>query len=421
MSHTNEGHKYDWSEISKGLRTDAVVSSTSNLRNHYDVTVIGSGFCDLVAARNLSLNRDIRLLLLEARDRIGGRTWTAKEWGEDLEMGDTSLHWHQPHVYAEMHRHGLERHLKTLAATTDTKYMLYKPEGSSVQRIDDVEKIAGEFFGIDGTTPHRLNQLELPQHDKDLFVSQPNSFGSCIAQDLAWTDALRWYAVCGYGLATMYDAVGGFKLGGGAEYRGNRIFSKVVNAIKQTKDSKMFEPPLAPGKQNAIQDGHINFGEKYIASLDAVKGNWFANTSDFKDSCFFFGMKDHNGTQSANRAGTYAMMFGQSSKLQDSTNSDEIIAEFKKLQPSGNVRGYASHTWSKDPYAKGAWFAASPGWATKNLKALQEPHGRVFMASADWAQGWRGFIDGAIEQGTRAAAITKLALEQENGTVDAKL
>ncbi|KAJ5031342.1 hypothetical protein J3E73DRAFT_178756 [Bipolaris maydis] len=433
MSHTNEGHKYDWSEISKGLRTDAVVSSTSNLRNHYDVTVIGSGFCGLVAARNLSLNRDIRLLLLEARDRIGGRTWTAKEWGEDLEMGDTSLHWHQPHVYAEMHRHGLERHLKTLAATTDTKYMLYKPEGSSVQRIDDPWQKYDHLSCQD-----RLNQLELPQHDKDLFVSQPNSFGSCIAQDLAWTDALRWYAVCGYGLATMYDAVGGFKLGGGgttnmcrdilAEYRGNRIFSKVVNAIKQTKDSKMVVIACAdgssynaPGKQNAIQDGHINFGEKYIASLDAVKGNWFANTSDFKDSCFFFGMKDHNGTQSANRAGTYAMMFGQSSKLQDSTNSDEIIAEFKKLQPSGNVRGYASHTWSKDPYAKGAWFAASPGWATKNLKALQEPHGRVFMASADWAQGWRGFIDGAIEQGTRAAAITKLALEQENGTVDAKL
>lgn len=114
-------------------------------------------------------------------------------------------------------------------------------------------------------------------------------------------------------------------------------------------------------------------------------------------------------------------MFGQNGKLQDPTNSDEIISEFKKLQPNGNVRGYVSHTWSNDPYAKGAWFAAGPGWATKHLKALQEPHGRVFMASADWAQGWRGFIDGAIEQGARAAVITKLALEQENGGVDAKL
>ncbi|EUC30525.1 hypothetical protein COCCADRAFT_28590 [Bipolaris zeicola 26-R-13] len=492
MSHTKEGHKYDKSGISKGLRTDAVVSSTSNPRDNYDAIVIGGGFCGLVAARNLSLNRDLKVLLLEARDRIGGRTWTAKEWGEDLEMGGTYVHWHQPHFYAEMHRHSLEKHLKTSAGTTHMEYVLYKPEGSSVQKIDDVvgynaklAKIAEEFFSIDGLTPRqvmpypheplrpqpwhkhdhlscqdRLNQLDLPQSDKDLFVPHTNSFGSCNAQDLAWTDALRWYAAGGYSLPTMYDAVGCFKLGGGgttnmcrhilAEYQGDRVFNKAVNSIKQTKDSKKvivscadgsaysakrvvctiplnclgditFEPPLAPAKQNAVQDGHINTGEKYVVSLDEVQGHWFTNTSDSKDSSFLFGIKDHDGTPSANRPGTYVLMFGQNGKLQDPTNSDEIISEFKKLQPNGNVRGYVSHTWSNDPYAKGAWFAAGPGWATKHVKALQEPHGRVFMASADWAQGWRGFIDGAIEQGARAAVITKLALEQENGVVDAKL
>ena len=115
------------------------------------------------------------------------------------------------------------------------------------------------------------------------------------------------------------------------------------------------------------------------------------------------------------------MMFGHSGKLQDPTKHEEVITEFKKLQPEGNVRGYVAHTWSTDPFAKGAWFAAAPGWATKNLKALQEPHGRVFMASADWVQGWRGFIDGAIEQGARAAAVTKFALEQESESVAAKL
>lgn len=115
------------------------------------------------------------------------------------------------------------------------------------------------------------------------------------------------------------------------------------------------------------------------------------------------------------------MMFGQNGKLGDPTNSDEVITEFKKLQPDGDVRGYVSHTWTTDPFAKGAWFAAAPNWATNNLKALQEPHGRVFMANADWAQGWRGFIDGAIEQGARAAAITKFAIEQEKGNIAAKL
>lgn len=30
---------------------------------------------------------------------------------------------------------------------------------------------------------------------------------------------------------------------------------------------------------------------------------------------------------------------------------------------------------------------------------LQSAHGNILFASADWAHGWRAFIDGAIEQG----------------------
>lgn len=269
-------------------------------------------------------------------------------------------------------------------------------------------------------------------------------------------------------MATMYDAAACFKLGNGgttnlarhilAEYNGDRVLKKVVTAIEETKNAKVmvacadgssyrarrvvctiplnclldvhFDPPLSAGKQSAAQSGHTNLGEKYHFAMNEVQGNWFANTSD-TESSFLFGLKDHDGkcceyglillarltfagTQSANRAGSLAMMFGHSGKLTDPTKSDHVISEFKKLQPNGEVRGYVSHTWSEDPYAKGAWFCASPGQATKSLKALQEPHGRVFMANADWAQGWRGFIDGAIEQGARASAVVKFALEQED-------
>lgn len=46
-----------------------------------------------------------------------------------------------------------------------------------------------------------------------------------------------------------------------------------------------------------------------------------------------------------------------------------------------------------------------PNFATKYMAALQGPHGNVHFASADWADGWRGFIDGAIEQGSKAARV----------------
>jgi lysyl oxidase-like protein 2/3/4 len=55
-----------------------------------------------------------------------------------------------------------------------------------------------------------------------------------------------------------------------------------------------------------------------------------------------------------------------------------------------------------DPLAKGTWSCWGPNSMTKWLKELQKPDGRIFFASADWADGWRGFIDGAIERGAVA-------------------
>ena len=43
----------------------------------YDVVVIGGGFAGATAARDLT-EQGNRVLLLEARDRLGGRTWSSK-------------------------------------------------------------------------------------------------------------------------------------------------------------------------------------------------------------------------------------------------------------------------------------------------------------------------------------------------------
>jgi lysyl oxidase-like protein 2/3/4 len=51
-----------------------------------------------------------------------------------------------------------------------------------------------------------------------------------------------------------------------------------------------------------------------------------------------------------------------------------------------------------------------PNDMNKYMEALQQTHGRVFMASADWANGCAGFVDGAIEQGAKAAVEAMKAL-----------
>lgn len=130
---------------------------------------------------------------------------------------------------------------------------------------------------------------------------------------------------------------------------------------------------------------------------------------------------DDRPTGTERPRGTFSMFFGHNGRLTNPSDSDRVISEYRKLQPNGNVKGYLSHTWSNDPYAKGAWFCAAPGFVTKYLEALQQSHGGIFMASADWANGWRGFVDGAIEQGGRAAAMVRAALKQEYVGMTARL
>lgn len=75
----------------------------------YDVLVVGGGFAGTVAARDLAQSGK-RVLQLEARDRLGGRTWYREfaSTSKKVEFGGTWVapQWQQ-HVGAEIDRYGL--------------------------------------------------------------------------------------------------------------------------------------------------------------------------------------------------------------------------------------------------------------------------------------------------------------------------
>jgi lysyl oxidase-like protein 2/3/4 len=95
MPPSNEGYLWNGDGLTTGLVTDSVIKGTPEnlIQGKYEVVVIGTGFAGLIAGRDTSLSPDLKVLIVEGRDRIGGRTWTAKALGEEFEMGGTWVHW----------------------------------------------------------------------------------------------------------------------------------------------------------------------------------------------------------------------------------------------------------------------------------------------------------------------------------------
>jgi cation diffusion facilitator CzcD-associated flavoprotein CzcO len=81
---SSEGFHYKNDTVHEGLYTEAAIKNTKTLTRFYDVIVIGSGFTGLTAARDIS-TAGKSVLIIEARDRIGGRTWATKSRGHYME------------------------------------------------------------------------------------------------------------------------------------------------------------------------------------------------------------------------------------------------------------------------------------------------------------------------------------------------
>ncbi|OCT54707.1 Monoamine oxidase N [Cladophialophora carrionii] len=483
MSRSREGYLWTQGSLTEGLATQAVISSTANLQQSYDVLVIGAGFAGLRAARELTRHYGLRVLIVEGRDRIGGRTWTAQAFGEDFEMGGTWVHWNQPHLYAELHRYGLHRNLKTSAGTLAAQKTYYKEPatGEVVEKdgndlAEAIQAVAEQFFTIDGLSsrelmpyPHdpfrepapwkrydhltvrqRLDQLDdLPVSHKGQFESSVNTFGSAPSAEIGFVEALRWYALGGHNMAQVFELAGVHKLAKGGmtsfarailqDSRSDILLDTAISEIIQqngsgggsggvvakSKDGRtfrakaivctvplnclgdvQFSPPLGPLKREAIAKGHINKGAKIHFKLAATEPGWFAACDGYatSHSSFCFAFSDHNGTSSTGPRGTYCVGFGYNGCLQNPRDSKHVLERFNKdVRPGAVVEGYLTHDWMNDPLAKGVWSCWGSHCTTKYLQELQKPHGNVFFASADWALGWRGFVDGALESGLQTA------------------
>jgi monoamine oxidase len=164
-----------------------------------DVIVIGGGFAGVTTAREAALaGRDV--VLLEARDRLGGRTWTADWHGEQIEYGGGWVHWHQPHTWSEITRAGLTVELSPDAGSA-AWYVDGQRRSGSIAERDAIAELGWNRFvdGVEAALPNphdpllaiaelerfdrltiaeRVDQLDLGREQRDVLWAELESRAS---------------------------------------------------------------------------------------------------------------------------------------------------------------------------------------------------------------------------------------------------
>ena len=463
MTSTTDGFvHYASGESIHGLATSAAAVKSEALidNEEYDVIIIGAGFAGLIAARDLSL-RGRSVLLIEARDRIGGRTFTAHVDSDKFEMGGTWIHWSQPHVWAEMTRYGLSI-IESKGATVDRMNVLldngtrlktvamsdcWPQLGKAMERYSNVDGVMGRtvmprphapFTARDAVQAYdrysmqdRLDQVSSsPDDDAEILQLVAAFLSMNVQSDMAhggFIDHLRWWALGDFDMDRMFDKVGRYKIKEGTSALAQAILndcpkvkvllSTPIASIDRTTANRVvirtqasesfvgraaivtaplnalkyieFIPPPEAKKREAVAQGQCQGGTKFWVKLEKPMANFFGFAPYPNPITMAFSDADDGST---------IVGFGPESAL-DIHSVQTVEKELEKFLPGVKVQYVLGHDWRKDPFVRGTWSWFRPGQMTSSLEVLQKPDGPVFFASGDLANGWRGFIDGALESG----------------------
>lgn len=129
-----------------------------------DVAVIGAGIAGLAAAGTLA-RAGVRTVVLEARDRVGGRIWTSTEWPDlPVDLGASWIHGTEGNpVYNEVNRLGLATSVFDVGSFEGDGSAIYYSRNGTELDGDDVEKrgakVVNYLEGVAGKSGARRTSL----------------------------------------------------------------------------------------------------------------------------------------------------------------------------------------------------------------------------------------------------------------------
>lgn len=408
------------------------------------IFIVGAGVAGLSAARTLQ-QLGYASVILEARDRIGGRIWTDRSWGVPLDLGASWIHGREGNPLTKLSDElGLR-----IQPTSFDRAEFYDPNGRKFDRLERQE-LTNKFQELLYLQPEQCPPQDCPlEHAYFNQISNPNlteiqknwmrsaiaSYMGADVTELSWTywndeepfpgdDCL---------MVEGYDRIAN-KLAQGLDFRLNQIacrieYGKDGVAIETQRDrfeakcaiitlplgvlqsgTVAFDPPLPQHKQDAIR--RLGMGLLDKVALRFPHAFWS------KDADFFAYLSNSNSDSPLilnllphlNAPVLLAFFGGESARIAEARSQRELVERIRHNLQTLFGSSIPEPTavqmtrWSADPFACGSYSFIPVGASGNDYEILAEPIGeRLFFAGEATNRKHPSTVHGAFLSGLRAA------------------
>lgn len=419
---------------------------------HFDTIVVGAGLGGLIAARELS-QAGLRTLLIEARDRVGGRTNTVEFAGIPIESGGTYYNLDRQKDMAEE----FDRYKLPVRYTKDEVTFRTRLNGQILtgacpvpfEQIDDLIRVV--YRAIADSHKIDINDENWAQKAKEFDIP----FTEWLSRDElpreTWEYVMAWIsiyagnepkeisalAILGPYIAALGNSPWGWFAGVSYEIEGgSKLYRQAI-----IDDSPGLTIKLSTPISRVEQDGEIvqftsRTGEVFTAD-DAV---WATPLNTWADVDFVglsapkqeaaiakhigghhkVWMRARNvpvGIYGISYESAFKMLvhheelangetvfFAMTEQTQlDCDDHEAIQAELRKFVPEAELLETYYEDWMGSEFSQGTWIESRPGFLTDYVPHFDRTEGRVRFAGADVNKRWLSWMAGAVASGKDAA------------------